>query len=378
MPRGRLKNALYGAALPILGVRPGWRAGGELERVAKRRRAVGLCVQRFEGGALTRCRAVGYETLAGEKPPVTPDTVFRSASLAKLAAALLVFRLQTLGKLDVSEDIGDFWGRPARSPHWPDTPITVGMLLSHTSGLRDTPAYYAALSAQRPLDALWNADSFSPHRPGAAFAYSNLAAGMVGCPLEARFGESLEALAQRELFGPLGVRATFDPSTLAGSRVADGWRVLPPGRAFDAQARIRAAAPMSGPDVQLHYAQAAGGLYLTAAALARLALAAHDGHDGFLDKKSLLQMKTPVTAWPGEGARMRHGMGLLVIDDPELCPQRLWGHQGFAYGAVNGVFFDEAGRGFASLTTGASEQRRGHPALLNRDLIRLYLTEQRG
>jgi CubicO group peptidase (beta-lactamase class C family) len=33
---------------------------------------------------------------------VTPDTVFRTASVAKMALSLLVFRLQTLGELDVT------------------------------------------------------------------------------------------------------------------------------------------------------------------------------------------------------------------------------------------------------------------------------------
>lgn len=46
-----------------------------------------------------------------------------------------------------------------------------------------------------------------------------------------------------------------------------------------------------------------------------------------------------------------------------------FGGTGFAYGAVNGVFFDEQGSGFAMLNSGCSEQRTGHLALINRDLI---------
>ena len=73
---------------------------------------------------------------------------------------------------------------------------------------------------------------------------------------------------------------------------------------------------------------------------------------------------------------MRHGMGLLQLDDAEICGRPLWGHQGFAYGSVNGVFFDGGGNGFAMLNSGASEQRMGHLAMINRDLISLLLEKK--
>ncbi len=116
---------------------------------------------------------------------------------------------------------------------------------------------------------------------------------------------------------------------------------------------------------------------MTAEGLARLTLPLMGGlgPDGqtFLSPESLLQMKTPTTTWPEPAVRMRHGMGLLEVDDPAVCARRLHGRQGFAYGAVNGVFFDEDGNGFVSLNSGASERRVGHLSCLNRDLIRVCL-----
>ena len=79
--------------------------------------------------------------------------------------------------------------------------------------------------------------------------------------------------------------------------------------------------------------------------------------------------------WPDRTVPMRHGMGLLKLEDSSVSPRPLWGHQGFAYGAVNGVFFDETGTGFVSLNSGASEQRTGHLACLNRDLIALWIKD---
>lgn len=383
MPVGALKNRLYGMALPVLGKRCEWKRtpekNGALFKALRRHHAVGACVQRFENGRLTDVCTAGYAALEPARREVTPQTVFRTASIAKMASAMLVFRLQTLGRLSVKEDVSDFLGYRVRSPYCPDAPITLGMLLSHTSGIVDSPAYFASFQEPAPLEALLRDQAaFCPSIPGSQFRYSNLAAGMVASLLEKRFDMSFEALIQRELFVPLGIRATYDLTKLDREHTADSYRVLPPARAFDAAKRGKAAVPMDEPDPQHRYLPAAGGLFLTATELGKLALAAWSGENGFLDDESLAQMRHPIAGWPDQTVRMRHGMGLLVMEDTKVCPRTVWGHQGFAYGAVNGVFFDERGNGFAMLNSGASERRAGHLALINRDLIALLMNEDGG
>ena len=354
-----------------------WKAQTPVEKALHRHHAVGACVQRFEKGKLTDCHCVGYATLEGEKRPVQADTFFRSASITKMVVALLVFRLQTLGKLHVQQDISDLAGERIRNPHCPDAPITLGMLLSHTSTLMDSPAYFH--SYQEPValkNLLSDEQAWLPAVPGISFRYSNLAAGMTACLLEKQFGESIETLMQRELLEPLHIRATFDLSALPEGLAADSYRVLPEGRAFDAEKRRLEGKELSEPDPQHHYLLAAGGLYLSAPELAKLALTAWNGHNGFLDDASLAQLRHPIAGWPEKQVPMTHGMGLLRLADKRICAQPVWGHQGFAYGAVNGVFFDENGNGFAQLNSGASEQRLGHLALINRDLLRLLMKEE--
>ena len=383
MPVGTVKNLLYGLALPVLGQRPAWRApkgGAAAQAVARalwRERCVGACVQRLERGALGECTCVGYAALEPVKRPVAPDTIFRTASVAKMVTALLVFRLQTLGRLSVAEDVGDLLGRRVRNPHCPEAPITLGMLLSHTSGIVDSAAYFAAFGRGAPLsELLEDPRSYLPAVPGTTFRYSNLGAGMVASLLEKRFDVSFEALIERELLEPLGVTGTFDPSGLDAADVADSYRVLPASRAFCAAQRIASAEPMKEPDPERRYLPAAGNLFITAPDLARLALVAWSGGDGFLDAWSLEEMRRPVAGWPEKAVNMRHGMGLLTLDDPGVCGRTLWGHQGFAYGAVNGVFFDGQGSGFVLLDSGCSERRTGHLAQVNRELIRICLEER--
>ncbi len=384
MPAGNLKNTLYQLALPVLGLRSpiaSVQGGSDDEnarlcRLLRSQHAVGACIQRFEKGRLTECFTAGNARMEPDTQPVTAETVFRTASIAKMVTALLVFRLQTLGKLNVCEELSDFLGVPVQNPHYPQAPITLGMLLNHTSSIVDSPAYFASFQQPVPLtELLQNPASYSGSLPGLQFRYSNFAAGSIGCLLEKRFHQSFEQLAQEHLFQPLGVSATFDLSALKEKPVADSWRVLPRERCFDAEKRMAAAISLDEPDPERHYLLASGSLFLTATDLAKLALTAWNGHDGFLSPECLSLMQTPTVPWPRQEVCLRHGMGLLKLDDPTIVKRPLWGHQGFAYGAVNGVFFDEEGSGFACLNSGVSEQRQGHLAVISRDLIRFFFGE---
>lgn len=384
MPAGNLKNTLYQLALPILGLRSpiaSVQGGSDDEnarlcRLLRSQHAVGACIQRFEKGRLTECFTAGNARMEPSAQPVTAETVFRTASIAKMVTALLVFRLQTLGKLNVCEELSAFLGVPVQNPHYPQAPITLGMLLNHTSSIVDSPAYFASFQQSVSLtELLQNPASYSGSLPGLQFRYSNFAAGLIGCLLEKRFHQSFEQLAQEHLFHPLGVSAAFDLSTLKEKPVADSWRVLPRERCFDAKKRMTAAISLDEPDPERHYLLASGSLFLTATDLAKLALTAWNGHDGFLSPECLSLMQTPTVPWPRQEVCLRHGMGLLKLDDPAIVKKPLWGHQGFAYGAVNGVFFDEEGSGFACLNSGVSEQRQGHLAVINRDLIRFFFGE---
>lgn len=285
MPVGSLKNTLYGLALPVLGKRCQWKKTDDpfLTKVLQKHHVTGACIQRFENGKLTSCYTAGYASLEPDKKAVTPETFFRTASIAKMVSALLVFRLQTMGKIDVRQDVSDLIGFQVRNPHHPEVPVTLAMLLSHTSSIVDSSAYFASFSSPQTLEALLkDPAAWSDAVPGTRFRYSNLAAGMIGCLLEKNFNCCLETLAQKMLFVPLQAEATFDITSLR-MPPADSVRVLPYARAFDARVRMAAARPLEEPDPEYHYLLASGNLYVTAEALAKMTLAAWNGADGFLN-----------------------------------------------------------------------------------------------
>ena len=74
---------------------------------------------------------------------VTPDDPVRIASVSKLVVAIGVMRLVEQGKLELDADVSSYLGWRMRNPAFPDRPITLRQLLSHTSSVRDHDDQYA-------------------------------------------------------------------------------------------------------------------------------------------------------------------------------------------------------------------------------------------
>ena len=97
----------------------------------------GLGVEIYKNGKKAYTHFAGHRYFA-EKPgqkdlPITSKTRFRAASVSKMFTAFTIMQLVDEGKLTLDEDVSDLLGFWLRNPNYPDTPITVRMLLSHTS-----------------------------------------------------------------------------------------------------------------------------------------------------------------------------------------------------------------------------------------------------
>lgn len=377
------KASLYRAAL-ALQPRPAWlRAGAQLfraqgniparqaegiRRALQAHCAVGAAVALFDDAAVTGTLAYGAARFENGRPvPVTPDTVFRAASVSKHVTALAVMRLAQAGQIDLDADVDEYLPCSLRHPAAPELPVTLRRLLSHTAGLQDGASYIAACRDNPPLSALFPGDCFAPAPD--RFVYSNLGAGIAACVLEGMLGQDFEAIMQRALFEPLGIAATFYPQK-AGENMADAFRVLPAQAAPTLNNALRRARPLSAPapDPARHYLLAQGNLYISAPALARL------GREAMQPRYA--DMRQGIAPFGARAYSLTEGLGTFIVQDAAVCPQTLYGHQGLAYGAMHGLFYDpQSRRGFALLTSGASEARDGVLSDLNKAIMRQVFTD---
>jgi CubicO group peptidase (beta-lactamase class C family) len=156
------------------------------------------------------------------------NTLYRVASVSKMVVAIAVLRLVDEGKLALDTDVGEYLGYPVRNPHFPDAAITLRMLLTHTSSLRDDGGYNfpQRLDLRDVLTpgggAHGKGEMWSAHAaPGRWFQYCNLGWGVIGTVVEKATGERFERAARRLVLEPLGMRGGFDPAALPKERVAD-------------------------------------------------------------------------------------------------------------------------------------------------------------
>ena len=82
------------------------------------------------------------QTNPANSKPANAVTMYRLASISKLVTTLGVMKLVEDGKLTLDADVSDYLGYRLRNPNFPSEPISLRMLLSHTSSLTDEAGYY--------------------------------------------------------------------------------------------------------------------------------------------------------------------------------------------------------------------------------------------
>ena len=327
-----------------------------VRRVMRQNRIVGLSLVLCHPDGRDETLCFGRARLSPDVP-VTPETCFRTASVSKLVMTFGALALAEDGLLEPDEDIGLLLGYPVRSPHAPDTPVTLRMLLTHTSGLCDEGNY--GTRGMQPgttlRELLDHPANWLPHAPGSAFHYSNLGAGVAGVLMERATDLPLDAVMQRYVFSPLSIRASYDPRRIQlAEQLANGYGVrlfLPPRLRYDAAAlAARAPEPF---DPERDYLCAAGRMITDSPGMARLIrLLAGTGGDGsVLSPEMLRAMRAPQSGIGGIG-RCERGLNVAYL--PGVFPGHdALGHQGVAYGMCAELFADPAnGCGVGVMTSG--------------------------
>lgn len=185
-----------------------------------------LSVLAIQGGRPVYQQQFGHRYLpaqADQRLPVTPDTLFRIASVSKMMTTLALMRLVEQNKLQLDQDVGIYLGFSLRNPHFPRQTITLRSLLSHTSSLRDAGGYFwgADRSLRDVFTAGGNAMWAGNAAPGQYFSYANLNWGVIGTVMEKVTGERFDRLMRRLLLSPMGLRGDYNPAEFSPAELND-------------------------------------------------------------------------------------------------------------------------------------------------------------
>lgn len=176
----------------------------QLAILSERPEMAGLAVAVIEDGTLRFVHSYGVvDRATGVK--VTPDTLFRWASVSKTVTGTLAATLADAGAINLERPING-WQTSLRLPGGAETRLTLAQLLSHQTGLTKN-AFDDKLEGGENPDALRRSLISAPLQcpPGTCHTYQNIAFDTASEIVTQAAGKSFEDVVGERFFGPLGM-----------------------------------------------------------------------------------------------------------------------------------------------------------------------------
>jgi len=263
----------------------------EIDDAFRRYKTTGGVIVVAREGEIVYQHNYGYAH-ARSKEEVTNETYFRIASVSKLISAMHTMQLVEEGLLDLDKDISEYFGYTIRNPRYPDVPITLRQLMTHTSSIASDGGYtYRKDATVRELLALENKriSNYLDFAPGTKYVYSNFGAGLMGSLIELATGKNLNDSITERLFAPLNIDAAFSPSLLKNPEKVS-YLYSESGNVVKGRSVILDEPWDASVDPERHYRSVPGSLWITGKDLCRLGMILAEG--GCLEGHYFLHLDT--------------------------------------------------------------------------------------
>ncbi len=159
--------------------------------------------------ALWLAQGFGQSGLAGSRPVIADQSLFRIGSVSKTFIWTAVMMLVERGQLDLDADVNSYL-KNVRVAEAFGVPVTMRQLMHHRAGFEDSMRLFAVADADpRSL-----AELLSEHQPkrvyppGLRTSYSNWGAALAAQVVEDVSGKAYGEFLQDEILDPLGMQAT--------------------------------------------------------------------------------------------------------------------------------------------------------------------------
>lgn len=225
-----LKNLLLILFFSILGVFSGTeqeclvpkkKVRNQIETLRKHYGNIGLSVVVVKNNRIVYSDNFGYNpdpTDPSQGKLIRKNDLFYIASISKTFVGTAIMQLVEEGKLSLEDDVNHYLGFSLRNPNFPDTPITIRMLLSHRSSLKKS-ADYDDFDKINPEKAENLYAFFNDYPPGKKADYSNLGFVILGAVVEKVTGMRFDDYVQKHILKPLRLHGYYDVTKLDSSKL---------------------------------------------------------------------------------------------------------------------------------------------------------------
>lgn len=339
----------------------------------KKAKTVGGSLVVMSKGRLVYSRDWGYKNLSA-RAPVDANTFFKTASITKMVTGIGLMTLRDSGRLELDRDISDYFGFRIGNPYYPNIPLTLRQLMSHTSSLSENGGFSNGRYTVSDMLTLSHrrTGNFIKKKPGSVYSYSNFGGGLAGALMEAVTDQSINRYMTQAVFAPLGMEAAYSASLLKTpedvvNQYVDGKLSRAAGGYINEKYE-------DFPDPEKHFRTTAGDLWIRSRDLAKLAaLLCGDGsYQGvrILSGESVQLMRLPQESL-GRSVTAQSPYGLFLEHNDTIIKGKLvYGHQGMSPGAILNVYFEpETQFVFVLFSNGGSKVRDNRVGVLARSMI---------
>lgn len=310
-----------------------------IQQIFKEEKVVGLSVAVVKDNKIIYTNSFGSSNLE-TGAPLTNKNIFRIASISKSFSATSIMQLIEAGKLDLDEDVSNLVGFPIRHPKYPETIITLRLLMSHLSSINDSEGYFSLDYINPAKNPNWQ-KCYNDYEPGKGYQYCNLNFNMIGTIIERTSGERFDQYVKHHILDPLGLYGGYCIDSLDKSKFATIYDYNVDSAKFIISPNAYAARSEEIANYTMGYStpifSPTGGMKISATDLAKY-MTMHMNYGRYkegriITKKSSKLMQTALSIEENYGFALENTT--KMVDGIQLV-----GHTGSAYGLFSAMFFD--------------------------------------
>lgn len=364
---------IFSLFFPVISGAQENKAEAAIEQIMKKNPVMGLSVAVVKDNKFIYTHSFGLKD-AETNTPLTNDNIFRIASISKSFSATAIMQLAEAKKVNLDQDVSELVGFKIRNPKFPETVITLRLMLSHLSSINDNQGYFSLDSINPAKSANWH-KCYNSYEPGKGYEYCNLNFNMIGTIIEKVSGERFDAYIQKHILEPLQLYGGYYVNGLDKSKFANIYEYQPDAAKFVLSPN--AYAPRTGEVAayEMGYStpifSPTGGMKISAKDLATYMMmhANYGKYNGvrIISKKSSKRMQTAVSDLEPYGFALE--TPATIIDGISMV-----GHTGSAYGLFSAMFFNPSKKfGIVVISNGCHPgNSKGYNAVIKKTVNALY------
>ena len=184
---------------------------------------IGLSVVVVKDNKIVYYDSFGYNpdySDSTKKRTIKMEDINYIASISKTFISTAIMQLKEKGLLNLDDDVNKYLDFSVRNPYYPDTPITIRMLLTHRSSINKlnwaiTFDHFNLLIPEKNKD---YSKCYNNYKPGTDYDYCNYGYAILGAIIEKTTGMRLDNYIDKYIMKPMGLYGGFNIEKLDSNR----------------------------------------------------------------------------------------------------------------------------------------------------------------